>query len=383
MSDEINTENNTDVKKRKPLFIKQKTNVEASPIPAGVQVENSSNTLVNSLSSQLSKIDFLNAKFLPLQSILLDPNNPRELSLDIEDVISGPRITIDENFDDDKQDELKEILKRHFGEEENKKQKIQDFLSIALLASTIRTPERLMQPICVYEKGNKYMVLAGERRTLAHHVLGAKHIAANIISEPSEQEKALLQYIENSSREDLSLKDKYKAIRKIVTLHGQTISVRSLASILRISKSQAQKYARICKEDNVFFKKAIENGMLTSPEDAYNIIKSGDSTLITAICNHLLKGKGIEEALLEINAKSTIKDTIPVKRITPSGAQENHEKKEEKLVLKGDDLTLLKELIGLAIKTGKLKITDSELQGCNDDISSLWSKTKAIMTKVG
>src|SRR5690606_11767976 len=113
--------------------------------------------------------------------------NPRELAIDIKDIIAGPKLP-DKPFDDEVQDEFKEQLKQFFERDENKKQKIQDYFSIALLASTIRAPEKLMQPICVYEKSSKYIVLAGERRTLAHYVMNAQYIAANIIDEPDAKE---------------------------------------------------------------------------------------------------------------------------------------------------------------------------------------------------
>ncbi|MCS5712812.1 ParB/RepB/Spo0J family partition protein [Candidatus Berkiella aquae] len=371
-------------KKRKPLFIKSKVNLEQvqslnQTNKSTSNEEQSNSDLLDSLDSQLSKIEFLNAKYLPLQAIHLDPDNPRKLSIDINDVLNGPKLP-EEPFDDEVQDAFKETLKQHFGVEDNKKQKIQDYLSIALLASSIKVPERLIQPICVYGKGNKYILLAGERRTLAHHVMGAKFIAANIIIEPENKEKALLQYIENSSREDLSLKDKYGAIRKIISYYSESVSARSLASILRISKSQAQKYSKICKEENIIFKRAIETGVLTSPEDAYNIIKSNDSNMITNICNLLLKGKGIEEALQEINNQTSVRPNLKPKRIiSPNPVHET--KDEQKVLFKGDDINVLKELIHIAIKGGKLDLSIDDFKNKDIDFSSLWKKIKDIVAK--
>lgn len=346
-------------KKRKPLLIRA-----SKKSVSGEQDENSAVNrdekkaeFVDSMNAQLSKINFLNAKFLPIHSIQLDPNNPRELAIDLEDVKIGPKLP-EATFDDEVQDEFKEELRLHFEGDTDKKQKIQDYLSIALLAATIRDPKKLMQPICVYEKGNRYIVLAGERRTLAHHVMGAQYIAANIIDEPDAKEKALMQYIENSAREDLPLKDKYKAIRNILQHYGESISVRSLASILRLSKSQAQKYAKICKEENVLFKRAVESGVLSSPEDAYNLIKNNDSESISSICNLLLKGKGIEEALQHMNPGVSATQTLTVKRIMGTSDRNDKStsksKKADQFILKGDDLVILKELIQIAITAGKL-----------------------------
>lgn len=374
----------TETKKRKPLLIKSGSSLAKKEELTTLNANQSEKKLefIDSMAAQLSKIDFLNAKYLPLHAIQLDVDNPRELSIDIADVANGPRLS-EGSFDDEKQDEFKEILKQHFGSEDNKKQKIQDYLSIALLASTIKSPEQLMQPICVYEKGNKYTVLAGERRTLAHHVMGAKYIAANIIKEPESKEKALLQYIENSAREDLSLKDKFKAIKKIIMIYGETISVRSLASILRLSKSQAQKYAKICKEENLLFRKAIEAGVITSPEDAYNIIKNNDPNTISNICNLLLKGKGIEEVLQEINYHTPHLANVKIKRVISSSAllAENNEYKDnkQKFVLKGEDLTILKELIHIAFKAGKIELSKEDFKQGEMEVTELWSKIKEQM----
>jgi len=387
-------------KKRKPLLARAtKKPIEKETVPKE-QPKRSSSTkgtpkrsirvekkedkaeFVDSLNAQLSQINFLNAKYLPLNTIQLDPGNPRELSIDLEDVKNGPKLP-EKTFDDEVQDEFKELLRLHFEGDSERKQKIQDYLSVALLAATIRDPERLMQPICVYEKGNRYIVLAGERRTLAHHVMGAQHIASNIIIEPEAKEKALLQYIENSAREDLPLKDKYKAIRNIIQHYGQSISVRSLASILRLSKSQAQKYAKICKEENVLFKRAVTSGVLSSPEDAYNLIKNNDSESISSICNLLLKGKGIEEALKSMHPNSLHAGTFAAKRIIGAsdrvGGSEKNMKHTDKITLKGDDLDVLRELIQIAIKANKLKgLADVKMESGMMDI---WAVIKDKIKK--
>tara|TARA_R110002110_G_scaffold415856_3_gene658458 strand:+ start:35829 stop:37004 length:1176 start_codon:yes stop_codon:yes gene_type:complete len=381
----------TPVKKRKPLLAKAPQKVTEKEVvekkTTKVVVDSGQNgknaEFVGSLNAQLSKINFLNAKYLPINAIQLDPNNPRELSIDLNDVRNGPKLP-EQTFDDEVQDEFKEKLRLHFDGDNDKKQKINDYLSVALLAATIKEPEKLMQPICVYEKGNRYVILAGERRTLAHHVMGAQHIAANIIAEPDAKEKALLQYIENSAREDLPLKDKYKAIRNIIHHYGETISVRSLASILRLSKSQAQKYAKICKEENVLFKRAVESGVLSSPEDAYNLIKNNDSESISSICNFLLKGKGIEEALKSLNPNLVRVEQLSAKRII--GANEKVTKREsltknsEQITLKGEDLKVLRQLIQIAINAGKLE-GFREIEG-ESGMTDVWEIIKDKIKKV-
>lgn len=371
-------------KKRKPLLVRSKSASIPDAQEGGNGAEQAQRKVefVDSMSAQLSKIDFLNAKYLPLNSIQLDPMNPRELAIDLDDVKNGPKLP-DGSFDDEVQDDFKENLRVHFEGDNEKKQKILDYLSVALLAATIRDPKKLMQPICVYEKSNRYIVLAGERRTLAHHIMGAQHIAANIVEEPEAKEKALMQYIENSAREDLPLKDKYRAIRNILKHYGESISVRSLASILRLSKSQAQKYAKICKEDNVLFKRAVESGVLSSPEDAYNLIKNNDSESISSICNLLLKGKGIEEALQHMSPSTGNMQHMAVKRIIGTNdtneKTHNKPKKSDQITLKGEDLSVLKDLINIAVGAGRLK--DFDEVHSTSGMANIWEIVKVQIRK--
>lgn len=372
-------------KKRKPLLVRSKSTATPDTQKTGQGGADQSQKkveFVDSMSAQLSKIDFLNAKYLPLNSIQLDPMNPRELAIDLDDVKNGPKLP-EGSFDDEVQDDFKENLRVHFEGDNEKKQKILDYLSVALLAATIRDPKKLMQPICVYEKSNRYIVLAGERRTLAHHIMGAQHIAANIVDEPEAKEKALMQYIENSAREDLPLKDKYRAIRNILKHYGESISVRSLASILRLSKSQAQKYAKICKEDNVLFKRAVESGVLSSPEDAYNLIKNNDSESISSICNLLLKGKGIEEALQHMSPSTGNMQHMAVKRIIGSNDSNekspNKPKKSDQITLKGEDLSVLKDLINIAVGAGRLQ--DFDEVHSTSEMANIWEIVKVQIRK--
>lgn len=62
-------------KKRKPLLARAPSRVENSPSSEGST--KGAAEFVESLNAQLSKINFLNAKYLPISSIALDPNNPQ------------------------------------------------------------------------------------------------------------------------------------------------------------------------------------------------------------------------------------------------------------------------------------------------------------------
>jgi len=79
-----------------------------------------------------------------------------------------------------------------------------DFEDAALreLADSIRS-EGLLQPIVVRKAGEKYQLIAGERRWRACQLLGLKTIAARVV-EASDASAAVMTMIENLQRADLN-----------------------------------------------------------------------------------------------------------------------------------------------------------------------------------
>ena len=70
------------------------------------------------------------------------------------------------------------------------------------LAESIRE-QGLLQPILVVPRGEKYEVVAGHRRYLAHRLIGQADIKA-IVREMSDEEVLIIRATENVQREDLS-----------------------------------------------------------------------------------------------------------------------------------------------------------------------------------
>lgn len=70
------------------------------------------------------------------------------------------------------------------------------------LAESIRE-QGLLQPILVVPRGDKYEVVAGHRRYLAHRLIGQTDIKA-IVREMSDEEVLVIRATENVQREDLS-----------------------------------------------------------------------------------------------------------------------------------------------------------------------------------
>jgi len=75
----------------------------------------------------------------------------------------------------------------------------------------------LLQPITVRPNGDRYQLIAGERRLRAHKVLGKPTIEA-LISEAEEGDMAVFALAENIDREDLSDYEIGKALRQVEEL---------------------------------------------------------------------------------------------------------------------------------------------------------------------
>src|SRR3990167_7297971 len=122
---------------------------------------------------------------LPLSRIELDPDNPRKLAVSLEDIQQGI------NKGD-------AALSQKLAEVEKLKE----------LAETIKT-SGVINPIVVYKRGEHYRVVAGERRCLASILAGKQEIDARVFNEkPKGFELKLIQWIENTAREDLTLDER-------------------------------------------------------------------------------------------------------------------------------------------------------------------------------
>ena len=89
-----------------------------------------------------------------------------------------------------------------------------DEKTIRELAESIRE-KGLIQPIIVRELGEKYQIVAGERRFLAAKLLGLKSIPA-IIKDISEKESAEIALIENIQRKNLNPIEEAIAYKRLI-----------------------------------------------------------------------------------------------------------------------------------------------------------------------
>ena len=88
------------------------------------------------------------------------------------------------------------------------------------LAQSIKT-HGVIQPIILVKKGDRYMIVSGERRFRASKLAGLKTIPA-IIKRYTDREIAEIALIENLQREDLNPIESAQAIRELVDKYNLT-----------------------------------------------------------------------------------------------------------------------------------------------------------------
>lgn len=156
-----------------------------------------SNALTDGLEQTVSAAQdykgVLRVEIIPLSKIEIDSDNPRELSLTMNDLTHG-LIESDPSYSE----------------------KIKDKERLQSLAHSIKE-QGIINPVLVYKSGEKYQLIAGERRTLASVIAGQNTIQAKIVERKlSRLELSLLQWIENMERSDLSLWERINNLEKIL-----------------------------------------------------------------------------------------------------------------------------------------------------------------------
>ena len=186
---------------------------------------------------------------LPMSRIELDPDNPRKLTITLDDVRQGVDAA-------DAQHE----------------KKIAELEKLQEMAVTI-TSSGVINPIVVYKRGELYRVVAGERRCLASILAGKHEIEARIFNDkPQGFELKLVQWIENTAREDLNLFERVGNINEIMREYGKQnpddiANATLLKKITGLSLSQASFYMTVLSAP-ADVQTAIEEGMIRNLDKA-------------------------------------------------------------------------------------------------------------------
>jgi ParB family chromosome partitioning protein len=235
----------------------------------------------------------LRVDVLPLSKVETDPENPRDLALKFDDIRKG---VVPNDIDHAR--------------------KVVELASLQSLAHSIKT-QGLINPITVYRHGEKYRLVAGERRTLASLIAGKTDIQARILeNKPDELRVSLLQWIENIERSDLSLWERLKNLEKIVLANAKaqktpaaSITVTELSNLLGCSKPHAMNYKAILDADDEI-RRLIHDNQIKNLEKAALIagIESADAR--AGAIDACLQGATLKQ-LKVISTQASVKPAAP------------------------------------------------------------------------
>ncbi len=228
---------------------------------------------------------------VPLSRIELDPDNPRKLTINLNDVRNG--------------------LKK---EDPHYEKKAEELERLKELASTIES-SGVINPIVAYKLGEFYRVVAGERRCLASILAKKNEIEARVFNEkPKGFGLKLVQWIENTAREDLTLDERIGNIRDLIREYQgergeQGITATLLKHITSLSLPQATYYLSVLNAPDDL-RKAIEHGQVRSLDKAAMIAGIDSDEVRREALTACINGSSLKE-LRKIIAREKLVSSQP------------------------------------------------------------------------
>lgn len=231
----------------------------------------------------------LRIDIIPLKKIDLDPDNPRDLALSIKDAFEG--IQTDDSV---------------------KERKLKDLESLQSIANSIKT-QGIINPVTVYKFGERYRLIAGERRTLASIIAGKTDIQAKILDDkPDELKVSILQWIENIERTDLTLCERLNNLEKIVAAYSKDkyknpndITITELSTLIGCVKSHAMNYKALLNADQAL-KKLISENKINNLKKAAFLSEIKDTKLRDEATQACIAGATLEQ-LKSLERKNSVK----------------------------------------------------------------------------
>lgn len=220
---------------------------------------------------------------ITLSRIETDPDNPRRLAITLEDILSNAVF----DAESQKQKELEHLEE---------------------LAATIEA-NGVLNPIVVYRFGEKYRIVAGERRFLASNIAKKHNIPARVYnSKPDALQLKVVQWVENTSREDLSLLEKLDNIDSIInhyqaTSQSKGIDAKTLAGITGLSSTNTYRFLLLLKSDKSV-KQLISSGKLESMQMAEMLASIKDKANLKLAIEAYSKGASLKEIKIIAKSKS-------------------------------------------------------------------------------
>lgn len=233
--------------------------------------------LEETVSSAHSHSGELRIEVIPTKKIETDPDNPRELAISFIDLPTGP-LKSDPQYE----------------------RKVNELASLQSLVNSIKR-EGIINPVVVYKFGDKYRLVAGERRSLASVIAGKHDIQAKILDKkPTPLKLSLLQWIENVEREDLSLWERLKNLERIVSNHQQEEGIEDkitptvLSQLIGCSLPHAMNYCAIFDASSEL-KQSIQENKIRNLEKAAVVAKIFTPSLKDKALHACISGATLKE----------------------------------------------------------------------------------------
>lgn len=232
---------------------------------------------VSDISNQSELDSDLEVRAVPISLIMIDKSNPRDLSVEPEDLLENLetiKLPAEAYGDsDDWVEPYKARIKSVFGGGD----KAQDIIELAFFAAAIKSPRNIMSPICVWREETSFFIFAGERRYLIHYFFHSSHAVVRIWHEkPSQLDMKILQWQENHEREDLSIYENLVNIRQILDEwqkinENKKMTVRNFAQLVSMGRSQAGQWLKVSQCRHSGFDEALKGGLIGGIEPAYEL----------------------------------------------------------------------------------------------------------------
>ncbi|EIK43296.1 hypothetical protein O59_004089 [Cellvibrio sp. BR] len=233
------------------------------------QSESTGEKWAGSVAAQVAtaaNIKAIMAKTIPVNYVQCDPQNPRKLALSQAQVSA-----IAQNYPldakllqvEDATDWIEDYVARVGQGEGLTGKAVGDLESLVSFAAALKSADRLLHPIVVWRDESTFHLIAGERRLLAHILLGESHIAARILEQHySRAEIDTLQWEENVHRVDMSLWERVEHVKKLLESEAgiAATSVTKLSKILGRSRAESQRYLVVLRYPSPLLLDAIKTG---------------------------------------------------------------------------------------------------------------------------
>ena len=242
-----------------------------------------------------ANVGILRHALLPLKNIEFDPDNPRKLAITRSDLPNGPK-------DSDP-------------EYQTKKQEFEELVS---MSKSIKE-HGLLNPILVYERGEKYRLVAGERRCLATILAGITEIKASVLNAPPTALKnSSLQWVENVERSELKLSERINNLRKIINSYQlengvkkEEISATFIKNLLGCSIQNASNYHSVLFAEKDVQEAVLDNKIKNLEKAAFisSIKNDSQRKIIIEAC---IKGGSLKELKQIVSKKNDELKTNPI-----------------------------------------------------------------------